>query len=488
MRLAEHWDKLPTVGNLRDALRLLAADAPEEGDASPPPDEPSARKPLITLASGEFEWYTPPNIVEAARAALGGIDLDPASCDEAQTVVRAATYFTKNTDGLSRPWFGRVWLNPPYAARLIDQFVGKLIGHVEAGEVTSAVLLVNNATETNWCQRCLAAASASCLIAGRIPFWGPNGGESPPRGSLAFYFGGDVPAFLAAFQDLGTCNVPLPTAPPVAEWAASPLLVEDRSNDELPPNESPTPDPGDEDDSTEAEEVDAARVVTSTPLTVPQAPRVPALPADVIVGSRPWSVVQANVLDFLGSLPADSVDLVFGSPPYEDARTYGIDFSLSGQDWVDWMIEVYRASLRVCTGLVAFVVEGRTEGFRWSATPALLLADLHRAGINLYKPPIYHRIGIPGSGGRRSDHEAAGGGANWLRNDYEFVVAATRGGKLPWADGTAMGHRPKYAPGGDPSHRRQDGSRVNRGPWGETNDGDTPVPDGRRTPLGFVGG
>ena len=49
------------------------------------------------------------------------------------------------------------------------------------------------------------------------------------------------------------------------------------------------------------------------------------------------NIVCADRLDFLRSLPADSVDLVFGSPPYEAARTYGIDFALRGQEWVDWM-------------------------------------------------------------------------------------------------------------------------------------------------------
>lgn len=59
--------------------------------------------------------------------------------------------------------------------------------------------------------------------------------------------------------------------------------------------------------------------------------------------------------------PIRSVDLVFGSPPYEDARTYGIDFNLKGQDWVDWMVRVYQGSLRTCRGLVSFVVAGRSR-------------------------------------------------------------------------------------------------------------------------------
>jgi len=45
--------------------------------------------------------------------------------------------------------------------------------------------------------------------------------------------------------------------------------------------------------------------------------------------------------------------------------------------------------------------------------------------------------------------------------DYEFIICATRGGQLPWSDPTAMGQAPKYKPGGNPSHRTKDGTRVN---------------------------
>jgi site-specific DNA-methyltransferase (adenine-specific) len=162
------------------------------------------------------------------------------------------------------------------------------------------------------------------------------------------------------------------------------------------------------------------------------------------------NVICGDCLEILPTLPPRSVDLVFGSPPYEDCRTYGIDFKLKGQAWVGWMVEVFRASLRVSKGLVAFVVEGKTRKFRWSATPALLMADLHRAGITLRKPPIYERDGIPGSGG-----------PDWWKNRYEFIVCATNGGRLPWSDNTACGHPPIYGPGGVPSHRMADGSRVN---------------------------
>lgn len=161
--------------------------------------------------------------------------------------------------------------------------------------------------------------------------------------------------------------------------------------------------------------------------------------------------IAGDCLEVMKSMPDKCVDLVLGSPPYEDARTYGIGFSLKGQAWVDWMVERWREMQRVSRGAVVMVVEGKTKDFRWSATPALLMADLHRAGFNLRKPPAYARVGIPGSGG-----------PDYFRNDYEFCVVTAQPGKLHWSDNTSCGHTPKWKPGGDPSHRMANGRRVHR--------------------------
>lgn len=163
-----------------------------------------------------------------------------------------------------------------------------------------------------------------------------------------------------------------------------------------------------------------------------------------------WSIVQSDCIEFLDGLPADSVDLCLFSPPYEAARTYGIEFKLRGQAWVDWMVRVFAAAARACRGLVACVCEGQTRKYRWSAAPVLLMADLHRAGFHLRRPAIYHRVGIPGSGG-----------PDWLRADTEYVVCTARPGRLPWSDNTACGHPPKWATGGAMSNRHADGRRIN---------------------------
>lgn len=130
----------------------------------------------------------------------------------------------------------------------------------------------------------------------------------------------------------------------------------------------------------------------------------------------------------------DSFDLVFGSPPYESRRAYAeLGFDLAGEAWVEWASCCFMECLRVSRGLVAWVVEGSTEDFRYSSAPFLLMADLHRAGVMLRKPAVYKRHGIPGSGG-----------PDWLRNDWEPIICATKAGRLPWAEPTAMGEPPRH--------------------------------------------
>jgi len=163
---------------------------------------------LVDKMTGDEESYTPTKYLESARAVMGGIDLDPASNDMAQEDVQAATYYTVHDDGLSQEWAGRVWMNPPYTARVINQFIDKAVRHYQAGEITQAIILTNNNTDTSWFHQGAGAASAVCFTAGRINFLKPDGSRSSPtNGQSFFYLGNNLDEFKEEFSQYGLVMV-----------------------------------------------------------------------------------------------------------------------------------------------------------------------------------------------------------------------------------------------------------------------------------------
>ena len=77
--------------------------------------------------------------------------------------------------------------------------------HYQAGEVATACVLVNNATETVWFQLLLAVSAAICFPQGRIKFWPADLQQTshPLQGQAILYFGWEVTKFKEVFGEFG---------------------------------------------------------------------------------------------------------------------------------------------------------------------------------------------------------------------------------------------------------------------------------------------
>lgn len=187
-------DRLPWMGAHSEPETVIVDDA----------SAPVETRPHVAYNAGNNEWYTPPEYIAAAVEVMGGIDLDPATSEAANEVVGAARIFTAQDDGLLHFWQGRVWMNPPYASELVGRFADKLALHASAGDVTEAIVLVNNATETAWFNTLAGVASAVVFPRGRVRFWEPGGALSAPlQGQAVIYIGPSPATFLTVFRRFG---------------------------------------------------------------------------------------------------------------------------------------------------------------------------------------------------------------------------------------------------------------------------------------------
>jgi ParB family chromosome partitioning protein len=178
-----------------------------------PKDRSALLQQLTTKVRDEDSgdsWGTPKEWINLARLVMGGIDVDPASNDEAQKIVRAGEYFTRSKDGLAQNWIGRVWLNPPYSQPSISRFTEKLIAELKAKHTKQACVLVNNTTDTQVGQALLGACSAVLFPAGRISFVVPGTTttlEGTRQGQMLLYYGSNVKRFVSACAKLGWVGV-----------------------------------------------------------------------------------------------------------------------------------------------------------------------------------------------------------------------------------------------------------------------------------------
>lgn len=113
-----------------------------------------------SASSKTNEWFTPPEIITA----LGPFDLDPCA-PKVQPFPTAARTYTREDNGLIKPWEGRVWLNPPYTVQMLMRFLARMAEHDHG----TALIFARTETEA-FHEYVWKRAAAVLFLRGRLNF------------------------------------------------------------------------------------------------------------------------------------------------------------------------------------------------------------------------------------------------------------------------------------------------------------------------------
>lgn len=163
--------------------------------------------------SGNVERYTQPHIIEAVRKAMGGITLDPASCEAAQAIVKATHWIGLPNDGKAASWFGNVWVNWPYSRENNPLWSDKIIEeYVHNGDVIAICSITWLSGSSNWFQAMHDNCDAYCILNQRPRFIDAATMQEMPKAmkdGIVWYFGHDVRRFAEALREFGSIGRPL---------------------------------------------------------------------------------------------------------------------------------------------------------------------------------------------------------------------------------------------------------------------------------------
>jgi len=181
----------------------------------------------VLTSSLSNEWLTPPEYANAAREAMGSIELDPASSATANKLIRAERYFTIEDDGLSMEWrCESLFMNPPYGKTGTKSnqeiWTRKLMEEFLYRRAQSAIILTRVVAGYVWFDNLFHRVRPPvCITEGRIAFIKPewvneDGSVARPRkgagrskvASAFWYFGMDWGKFEKVFSKIGRVILP----------------------------------------------------------------------------------------------------------------------------------------------------------------------------------------------------------------------------------------------------------------------------------------
>lgn len=153
-------------------------------------------------SSEKMDWPTPQYLFNALNKEFE-LDLDPCATAENS---KCDNYFDIDADGLSKNWFGRVFMNPPYG-RSISQWVEKARLEVENGNADLVVCLVPVRSDSMWWHLNCMKAHEIRLLDQRIEFTGSTNKAPFPTALVIFKAGSEGQTKLSRFEVRPTRSV-----------------------------------------------------------------------------------------------------------------------------------------------------------------------------------------------------------------------------------------------------------------------------------------
>jgi len=148
----------------------------------------------IHTSSARSDWETPPDLIADLKTVFA-FDLDV--CASRSNI--CDTFYSIEDNGLSKPWAGLAWLNPPCGRHNhIDKWLKKAVQESRDGN-TVIIALIPARTSTRWWHSTVPFASLCVFIKGRLRFHLPGG--KPGLHSAGF------PSALVAWGELNPVQI-----------------------------------------------------------------------------------------------------------------------------------------------------------------------------------------------------------------------------------------------------------------------------------------
>lgn len=187
---------------------------------------------VLQINPDNVEYGTPSIILTYCKILLGTIDLDPSSNEYWNSRVEAKKYFTKEDNGLTKEWYGNVFLNHPFGKkekkckpyctkkRCLERgycitedvpgnedWINKFISEYEKGSVKQGLNICYSSVGEKWYKPLLRYPT--CFLFPRYNYVDPIGEtKGVQKGSSVTYLGWKVSDFSYLFSNIGEVMIP----------------------------------------------------------------------------------------------------------------------------------------------------------------------------------------------------------------------------------------------------------------------------------------